>query len=97
MTRTIRTSVTDRRDLRYFWAQYFGETPLCAHPQCGAVACEVDVYFPYIDDFNRCDSHLPEFMDFGPWTARACGKLAKNLPARTSVRHSRPSNWRAPR
>ena len=50
---TAQVSGPDR--LARFWGQYFAETPLCA--VCGAVAREVDPFFPYLDDLNRCPGH----------------------------------------
>ena len=50
---TAQVSGPDR--LARFWSQYFAETPLCA--VCGTVASEVDPFFPYLDDLNRCPGH----------------------------------------
>ena len=43
--------------LTRFWSGYFSETPLCTHAECQGVAVEVDPYFPYLDDNNRCLEH----------------------------------------
>ena len=54
---TAQVSGPDR--LTRFWSQYFAETPLCA--VCGTVAREVDPFFPYLDDLNRCPGHPRAF------------------------------------
>lgn len=47
--------------LNDFWAGIFQEVPTCANENCGEVAIEVDSFFPYLDDYNRCEGHrLPE-------------------------------------
>ena len=46
--------------LSHFWAQYFAEIPVCTCEACGEVAIEVDPFFPYLDDRNRCTSHRLE-------------------------------------
>ena len=43
--------------LAYFWARYFTETPTCATDGCQSIAVDVDPYFPYLDDLNRCTLH----------------------------------------
>lgn len=40
-----------------YWERYFEETPLCSVPGCARIADEVDAYFPYLDDHNRCEQH----------------------------------------
>lgn len=40
-----------------FWAGIFQEIPTCADQACGEVAVEVDPFFPYLDDYNRCEGH----------------------------------------
>lgn len=44
-------------ELQNFWIQYFAEVPTCNHPGCEHVAAEVDPFFPYLDDLNRCFMH----------------------------------------
>jgi len=44
-------------DLGQFWGRYFAEIPVCTHEACARVALEVDPFFPYLDDRNRCDQH----------------------------------------
>jgi len=43
--------------LARFWAHYFLETPTCICSGCEDVAVEVDPFFPYLDDLNRCQFH----------------------------------------
>ena len=38
-----------------YWGRYYVETPRCVAMGCGRVAREVDAFFPYIDDYNRCE------------------------------------------
>jgi hypothetical protein len=45
------------QDLGQFWGQYFTEIPVCTHADCDRVALEIDPFFPYLDDRNRCDRH----------------------------------------
>jgi hypothetical protein len=59
MSNTIKAPERARLMLSSFWAQYFSETPTCTCEACGEVAIEVDPYFPYLDDLNRCISHRP--------------------------------------
>ena len=40
-----------------FWSGYFQETPNCSVACCGAIALDVDPFFPYLDDLNRCHHH----------------------------------------
>jgi hypothetical protein len=47
-----------QQDLGQFWGRYFAEIPVCTHVDCDRVAVEVDSYFPYLDDRNRCDEHM---------------------------------------
>ncbi len=44
-------------NLTLYWNTIFSETPRCKSPGCQRVAHEVDAFFPYIDDHNRCDHH----------------------------------------
>lgn len=60
MSATIKAPQQAQPDLSTFWAHYFSETPTCTCEACGEVAIEVDPYFPYLDDFNRCPSHRME-------------------------------------
>lgn len=43
--------------LARFWSHYFSETPTCTSSGCEDVAVEVDPFFPYLDDLNRCFHH----------------------------------------
>jgi hypothetical protein len=61
MSVTIKAPEQARQELSSFWARYFHETPTCTCDACGEVAIEVDPYFPYLDDFNRCIVHRGEF------------------------------------
>ena len=63
MEKTIRTDIRGVEALTDFWGQYFPEVPVCTHADCGCVAAEVDAFFPYIDDFNRCETHSLEIID----------------------------------
>ncbi len=45
---------------------------MCALPECDCVACEVDSYFPYLDDLNRCEQHPLELMEPLRRSARGC-------------------------
>jgi len=47
-------------NLTHYWSAYFREIPTCAHDDCHEVAREVDPYFPYIDDLNRCMKHIAQ-------------------------------------
>ena len=57
---TIKAPEQARTELSSFWARYFSEIPTCTCQSCGEVAIEVDPYFPYLDDFNRCAQHRIE-------------------------------------
>lgn len=46
-----------QQDLGQFWGRYFAEIPVCTHADCDRVALEIDPFFPYLDDRNRCDQH----------------------------------------
>ena len=54
VTKPLATEVTG---LIRYWTGLFNETPLCKESGCARVATEVDAFFPYIDDYNRCDRH----------------------------------------
>jgi hypothetical protein len=45
------------QDLGSFWGRYFAEIPTCSHEDCSRIAHEVDPFFPYLDDRNRCHEH----------------------------------------
>lgn len=45
------------KKLSGFWAGIFQEIPTCTNRDCGEVAIEVDPFFPYLDDYNRCEGH----------------------------------------
>jgi hypothetical protein len=47
-------------DLGQFWGRYFAEIPTCTHEDCERIAHEVDPFFPYLDDHNRCHQHRTE-------------------------------------
>ncbi len=72
MSRTIRAQAAGTDELARFWDQYFPETPVCSHPECGDIAREVDSFFPYLDDLNRCDSHPLEPNEPLRRSARGC-------------------------
>ena len=40
-----------------FWSGVIQEIPTCTKENCGEVAVEVDSFFPYLDDYNRCKGH----------------------------------------
>ena len=63
MEKTIKTDIKGVEALTVFWGQYFPEVPVCSHPNCGRVAAEVDAFFPYIDDLNRCEAHPLVIID----------------------------------
>lgn len=54
---TIKAPQEAQPALSSFWAQYFIEIPICTCEACGEVAIEVDPFFPYLDDLNRCTVH----------------------------------------
>jgi hypothetical protein len=60
MSATIKAPEQARPALDSFWARYFSETPTCTCEACGEVAIEVDPFFPYLDDLNRCAGHRGE-------------------------------------
>jgi len=50
-------------DTSGFWSGVIQEIPTCTRENCGEVAIEVDSFFPYLDDYNRCKGHrLPESL-----------------------------------
>ena len=57
MADAIDTFQPQGESLTRYWNTIFSETPHCAAPGCRRVAEEVDAFFPYIDDYNRCDYH----------------------------------------
>ncbi|MEE8395638.1 MAG: hypothetical protein V3S29_06250 [bacterium] len=95
MGSTIKAEVGNNGELARFWRQYFQETPFCSLPGCGVVATEVDTHFPYIDDFNRCETHPLQALEHARRaTGEACrpffresGSGGKNLRKR----------WRRPK
>lgn len=96
----IKTDVRGIEDLTLFWGQYFPETPVCSHPDCGSVAAEVDAFFPYIDDFNRCDLHSPPTMENLTASTAACNGRAAgkgSLPASSGKLKVAGITWRPPR
>jgi len=72
MSKTIKAVVTGTEALTRFWRQYFPEVPVCSLPECGGVAVEVDSYFPYLDDLNRCEDHPLNGMEPLRRSARGC-------------------------
>ena len=62
MNLTFKAPAQALRHLSTFWGQYFKEIPTCTNPGCERVAIEVDPYFPYLDDFNRCEAHRTLWM-----------------------------------
>lgn len=50
------------QDLGQFWGKYFAEIPMCSHEDCGRIAQNVDPFFPYLDDRNRCHEHADELV-----------------------------------
>ena len=72
MSKTIKTEVKGADALENFWGQYFPETPVCALPECGGIASEVDSFFPYLDDLNRCENHPLETKEPLRRSARGC-------------------------
>jgi len=54
---TIKAPPQEPIQLTAYWEQYFVETPMCSCEACCHVAVEVDPFFPYLDDLNRCDAH----------------------------------------
>ncbi len=73
MDKTIKAEISGSDALARFWAQYFMETPVCTHPDCGTVAHVVDSFFPYLDDLNRCENHPSENREARRWAARNMG------------------------
>ena len=55
----FKTPEDQGQDLSGFWAGIFEEIPTCTRKNCGEVAIEVDYFFPYLDDYNRCEGHRP--------------------------------------
>ncbi len=102
MPRTIKSEIRGIEALTVFWRQYFREIPVCSHPECACVASEVDAFFPYIDDFNRCEDHPMQSME-----VRSRGDSAGSLAARRTSsprrgdssrsRGSAGFKWRPPR
>lgn len=72
MEKTIKTHLRGSDDLARFWNQYFQETPVCSLPECSGVAAEVDSFFPYLDDLNRCESHPLELKETIRRPAQGC-------------------------
>lgn len=70
MSTTIKAPDGARLELSSFWSRYFSETPTCTCGACDEVAIEVDPFFPYLDDFNRC------FLHRGAEPAEASGSLS---------------------
>jgi hypothetical protein len=57
MESTIKAPPTLQGRLGEFWQRYFQEIPTCSCEECAEVAVEVDPFFPYLDDLNRCLAH----------------------------------------
>ncbi len=54
---TIKAPAGAQQRLGEFWERYFAETPTCSSTECSRIAAEVDPFFPYLDDLNRCEQH----------------------------------------
>jgi len=83
----------DQESLAEMWRGYFAEVPHCSQPGCNNVASEVDDYFPYLDDLNRCDEHLNYREPPQREQKQGCGAKTRTS-ARGQVRQ--PSHWRSP-
>ncbi len=57
LAETLKAPVQNRVELGMFWSRYFKEIPTCTSEGCAEVAVEVDPFFPYLDDRNRCQGH----------------------------------------
>ena len=102
MTKTIKSEIRGNEALTVFWRQYFGEIPVCSHPECACVASEVDAFFPYIDDFNRCEDHPLQSMEIRSRAASAGRNAARRISSPRSAdggrsRGSAKFRWRPPR
>jgi hypothetical protein len=65
MDRTISAPIASAdRDLGQFWGRYFVEIPTCTHRGCARIAQDVDPFFPYLDDRNRCPVHRDAVPSF---------------------------------
>lgn len=102
MPRTIKSEIRGIEALTVFWRQYFREIPVCSHPECACVASEVDAFFPYIDDFNRCEDHPLQNMEIRSRSASAGRHAARRGFSPRSADGSRSHGsagikWRPPR
>ena len=102
MAKTIKSEIRGIEALTVFWRQYFREIPVCSHPECACVASEVDAFFPYIDDFNRCEDHPLESMQVRSRGASAGRHAAQRISSPRSGDGSRSRGsarfrWRPPR
>ena len=85
MEKTIKTDIRGVKALTVFWGQYYPEVPVCTHPDCEYVAAEVDAFFPYIDNFNRCETHSLEIIDSRRPVSQ-CGLVTRrNSPSRPGL------------
>lgn len=57
LAETLNAPAQNTAELDVFWSRYFQETPTCSCEGCAEVAVEVDPFFPYLDDRNRCHGH----------------------------------------
>ena len=89
---TILAETLDERKLTSFWQNVFPEMPVCTEPGCGKVAREVDSFFPYLDDLNRCDSHRTVESATKRWETSG---QSKRCSAQQMV-DIRPHQWRLP-
>ncbi|MDH4225618.1 MAG: hypothetical protein OEW12_08230 [Deltaproteobacteria bacterium] len=66
--------------LSLLWKQKIPEAPVCAAKGCHSTALEVDLFYPYLDDNNRCQRHLQgyhsHFSDGLPLNEAGAGFLA---------------------
>jgi len=95
---TILAGTTNEEKLTHFWQHYFSEIPKCSEPGCERLAMEVDTFFPYLDENNRCQLHLS--LDKAKQMVEE-GGCSKNLNHKTNVvvqrmRVKKPSLWRNP-
>ena len=91
---TILAGTNNEEKLKSFWLQFFPELPKCKEPGCQHIAMEVDTFFPYLDDNNRCYLHLS--LDKAKQIAPQNSCRQKALNGRTTRAPKKASLWRAP-
>ena len=92
---TILAGTNDEEKLKSFWLEFFTELPTCREPGCQHIAMEVDAFFPYLDDNNRCQMHLS--LELAKQIAPAkkqCTQNANNGHRHKDIRKIRL--WRSP-